>query len=192
MPNPYEAPRAELSDSSVSACPAVREIRFSWTRADIFLGCLVAFYRRPIFALIALAPGILVVRDEFWGHLSELSLPQLAVIAIAYVLVPGVLLWGFSLVFGGLITALRPGKMPGVLGEHLIRFGPEGIYEETSVNASTFAWSGVRFLRRSVFGVLIQLAGSSWLVPRRYFHDGAEMEEIVRQANVYVLAARVA
>jgi hypothetical protein len=88
------------------------------------------------------------------------------------------------------ITALRPGKLPGVLGEHLIRIGPEGIYEETSVNSGAFGWSAVRFVRRSAFGVLIQLAGASWLIPRRFFRDEGEMLEVVRLAKSYLTSTR--
>ncbi len=190
MTDPYHAPRAELVEPSATAGMAVREIRFSWTRADIFLGCLIAFYRRPVFMVMALIPGILVVRDEYLGHFGDLTVPQIAVVAFSYVLAPAALLWAFSLLVGCCLTAFRPGKLPGILGEHLIRIGPDGIHEETSVNSGAFGWSAVRFVRRSVFGVFVQLAGASFLVPRRYFRDGGEVLEVVRLANSYLASTR--
>ena len=91
-----------------------------------------------------------------------------------------------SLFLGALLVAIRPGEFPGILGEHLIRLGPEGLYEETSVNATTHAWRAVKRVQRKPAGVLLQSPTFTFLIPRRYFKSVDEANQFVACAHTFM------
>jgi len=157
-------------------------------RLDIFVGTVLNLYRRPYMWAISACPGLLIFVTEASGRRDDpdplIVIAVLAAIAILATLTVQI----FSVCVGASVMAFRPGSMPGVLGRHTYRIGPEGFVEETDVNSSTLSWRGVHRVRESRLGVLVQLPNTSaHYIPRRFFNGADEMRGFTAEAERYRL-----
>jgi hypothetical protein len=157
------------------------EVVATLNRRDLFVGNFFNLYRRLSLWGISALPGLVFVSAE-WPEGAKRVGPLLATVVLAALFI--LITLAFQLVgvtISSTIAALRPGRLPGVLGRHVYRILDTGFHEETDVNANTVAWSGIANVRAALPGVLVQLpSASGHFIPKRFFRDRAHLREFAQ------------
>ena len=161
-------------------------------RWDLFVANFCSSLRRPTLWVMCGIPGILIAIQGSPGLVASRGLPLALTSMLITLLVLTIGLFVASILLSSLFISLRPGQLPGVLGQHLIRISPEGLFEETSVNSGTLAWAGITSVHYSRLGVLVQVTSSAFFLPRRSFGDAAQAKSFVALAQQLKEAATVA
>jgi len=162
------------------------EIHFAWRRPDLFVMQFLYYSRPRAIALMSAVPAFFIIYDQAAEGFRRFDAWFVIAVLGALFLVLTACFWVASLFLGALVIAIRPGEFPGILGEHVIRLAPEGLYEETSVNATTHAWKAVARVQRKPAGVLLQSPTFTFLIPCRYFKSVDEADRFVACAHTFM------
>jgi hypothetical protein len=81
------------------------------------------------------------------------------------------------------VASLRPGPLPGIVGQHTLKLTEQGLEERTEFDRSSHDWRTIVELRRSRFGLLLRIAGGRFhFIPRDAFTSTAEFDAFHQDA----------
>jgi hypothetical protein len=163
------------------------EVKYNIDREDVWQFTRYVYwnlprYRRNIYLTVAAVP----VAVFMVGRLMEPNLVlNVAVALLVGVLMPGAIYWNTKRE----VMKLPSGK-PGLLGEHTITIGPEGIRERTVVNDGTHTWDGIHTIVADKHHIYLFIdTHMAHIIPKRAFASENEAQAFLNTSRQYWKAA---